>query len=172
MARVRWLKRGKGRRAADGLNDRIWRAVVAAVSAAHSKDPDTHAGVFRRWSVGITADEQNEGALYVWYLLQHFVSKRVGAQPTTAELDAVADSIQDTFVVLVRGGEYEARETLRTAFALPPIKRRMAGGAFLMFGTAVLGALLDDSKPELARARPGLAYVYPTILENSVVVED
>lgn len=138
--------------AGDGLNETVWETIAVMAGAARGGDATSFFELAK-----VLKPHGPTAIVYTRLLLGQTVVRRLEvANPTDQQLRSLVQEASLNLRVLGRFTDNEAELTLRDLFAdtASPVADAPAGSAFVLYGIALLGALMQDPATDLASVRP------------------
>ena len=135
----------------EGLDPQAWAAIEAMVLAGSHPSPDAFLAACRRCSEGLALAQQRAVGVYVGYLLRAAVTLS-----QREDLHGLAESVHGQVGLHLRITTNDIWRTLQTAHDTAPSAEEVAGGDFVVFGTAILGALTRRYDIDLDRLQASL----------------
>ena len=138
----------------DGLDASAWERLRIVTSAT---DRATFKGEFASWPSTVSLPEQHRIGLYLFAAVKCMIRFSVRGDPSEADLKSLAARcFPDVQTVLVTH-PMAVEDALRTAFRLPPIRRKLRPGELLVLNAAIARSLLDQLGTELGGIRDWVA---------------
>ena len=153
--RAQRTKPGRGPIDSDAL---AWVAFSDAVRAAQRSDTSAHVEALRRLTPRL--DLAQRAGMFVWYALRYRTVAILGDSPLEEDIASITADAYRHVSALAHVDESRVRDTLLTAFGLIEPGRRVVRGDFVVIGTALLGALVDDVDAELKQMHEDMAEWY------------
>jgi hypothetical protein len=136
----------------------VWQHVLRAVVAAHNGDWAAVEQETISWPHEFGLGWHQRAGLYVHALMNYRVQEIYRGRPTAVDLQILAIQIQPRFRrVWPRAGREQIEETLRRTFSMRQLKFAISPAEYLLFGIAILGAILHDPVSQLDQMRPHVA---------------
>ena len=141
---------------ADGLDDRAWARLRVLVIAASAGNRAAFEGEVRTWSAEASLGEQHRIGPYLLAVVKYLIRRSLMGEPAEGDLRRIAARCLPGVSRVLTAHPMAVEDTLRAAFGLPAVRRKLSPGEHVVLSAAITGSMLAEPADEMPELR---AYV-------------